>query len=143
MPAFTDASGKFIPPMPRGNPKPNRLHLQPQETYFFKKSGGRFIAVDKDGAWRIFNGQNQIIGTKLTAIQREAWEYVGRTDGKKYVAAVNKAFEIMEKEGEAAYQAALEKALKAEYLLAKKDQTPPPNRDVINTSGMPDSQITG
>lgn len=125
-----------VPPMPRGTPKPNKLHLVAKTSYFFKKSDGQFIAVDADTAYRIWSGQNQVMGR-----QPEPWEYVGRTDGKNYVKKVNEAYVLFNTGGEEAYQAALEKALKEEYRLAKKDKIPPPNRDIVNTSGLSNSEI--
>ena len=125
-----------VPPMPRGTPKPNKLHLVAKTSYFFKKSDGQFIAVDADTAYRIWAGQNQVMGR-----QPEPWEYVGRTDGKNYIKKVNEAYALLNTGGEEAYQAALEKALKEEYRLSKKDKTPPPDRDIINTSGLSNSEI--
>lgn len=138
MSAFVDASGRPIPPMPRGTPKPNKLHLVAETTYFFRKSDGQFIAVDAATAWRIWSGQNQTIGR-----QPEPWQYVGRTDGKKYVAAVNKAYVLLEAGDENGFQEALKKAENEEYKSSRKDKTPPPNRDIINTSGLPNHEITG
>lgn len=134
--SFVDASGKTIPPMPIGTPKPNKLHLKPETTYFFKKSNGAYIATDDSAAWRILNGQNQTIGR-----QPEGWEYVGRTDGVNYVKKVNASFHLLLEGKLEEYQAALLKAEKEEYRMAKKDKTWPRNRDIVNTSGLPNSEI--
>ena len=145
---YLDATGKPVPP-PKLTPKPYLSHdngqevLIPQTTYFFKKSKGQFIAVDKDAAWRIYANQNQMIGTRLTAKQLERWEYVGRTDGISFVKKVKEAHKILETGDLKAFQEAVKKAEAEEFKKAKKDPTPPPNRDIINTSGLPDNQITG
>jgi hypothetical protein len=128
---FVDDKGKPIPPMPEGSPRANALHLTPQTSYFFKR-GKEFISVDANSAWQIYSGQNQVIGRQIIP-----WVYVGRTNGKKYIEAVKKAQKELPIIGKEKYQELLEEALKAEYLLAKKDKTPPPNFNVIDRGGYP------
>lgn len=132
MNTFADAKGNPIPEMPIGKPKANAKHLTPSTSYFFKKRDGSFIAVDAKNAWQIYAGHSQIIG-----IQQEPWEYVGRTNGTKYIAAVKEAYKVLETEGKEVFEEKLDKALKDEYKLAKKDKTPPPNFTSIDRNGMP------
>lgn len=145
---YLDATGRPVQ-APKLTPRPYLSHdnggevLIPQTTYFFKKSKGQFIAVDKDAAWRIFNGQNQIIGTKLTAKQLERWEYVGQTDGTSFIKKVKEAHKILNTGDLKSFQIAIKKAELEEFKKAGKDKTPPPNRDIINTSGLPNDRITG
>jgi hypothetical protein len=128
---FVDSTGKPIPPMPEGTPKVNALHLTPQTTYFFKR-GKEYIAVDAVGAWQIYAGQNQTIGRQVVP-----WTYVGRTNGKRYIDAIRKAHKELPIVGKDKFVEMCNAALKAEYLLAKKDKTPPPNFNTVDRNGFP------
>jgi hypothetical protein len=145
---YLDSTGRPVP-TPVLTPKVHLRHdngqevLVPQDTYFFKKSKGQYIAVDREGAWRIYSNQNQMIGSKLTAKQMERWEYVGRTNGQDFVKKVRVAHKFIEEGNLPAFHEAVKKAELEEFKKAKKDTTPPPNRDIINSSGLPDNQITG
>jgi len=130
---FTDAQGKPIPEMPVGKPKANTRHLTTSTAYFFKKRDGSFIFTDARNAWQILGGHSQIIGA-----QKEPWEYVGRSNGDKYIAAVKAAHKVLAANGnKEEYEALVEKALKDEYKIAKKDKTMPPDFTSISQNGMP------
>lgn len=132
MTPFLDGTGKPIPPMPAGTARPDSRPFFTGTSYFFKKSNGRFIAVDAKNAWEIYSGKMQTIGR-----QPEPWEYVGRTDGSALVKKANELREKFYTMTVKEFQLGLEKALKAEFLKAKKDKTPPPNFDSIGQNGMP------
>jgi hypothetical protein len=129
---IVDSEGKPIPPRLIGKPKANPLHLTSSTSYFFKRRDGSFFATDPKNAWQIYNGFNQTIGRQL-----EQPQYVGRTNGKKYIEAVKAAYPILQEQGKEAFEAKLEEALKNEYKLAKKDKTPPPDFTTIDRNGMP------
>lgn len=121
-----------IPPMPVGTARPDTRPFRTGTNYFFKKSNGYFIAVDAKNAWSILSGRNQVIG-----VQKEPWEYVGRTDGKQYIKRAEELRANFNNISLEEFKSEMEKALVKEFKLAKKDTTPPPNFDTVDANGMP------
>ncbi len=99
----------------------NMLELQPKFTFFFERiTDKEIVPVDsEDAAWEMYkrNGRD--------------YRFLGRTDGKVMLKAVQEAQQIFKAEGLEKAQERIRQGQQEEFARCEADKTPPLSRDVF------------
>lgn len=104
----------------------------PETTFFFERSNGEIFAVNEQGAWNIYSGKLQVLGTN-----HQRPKLIGTSDGTITYRAIEEAQRVFKTEGMEKAREIIKKGQADELEEARKHPRPPRNFDTMDNSGRP------